>query len=46
MRKLFCLLGWHQWVPVSWLTCNPHDRGSVCKRCFEERCEKEARSDG
>lgn len=36
MMRLLCWLGLHQWRPTSTFTCNPHDTGYWCRRCYRE----------
>ena len=32
-----CLFGiFHDFVPTRYLTCNPHDEGFVCRKCYAE----------
>ncbi|WP_280954527.1 hypothetical protein [Metarhizobium album] len=36
LRKLLCWIGWHDFQPTRFLTCNPRDRGRVCRHCYTE----------
>lgn len=34
--RFFCWLGFHDYVPIRWLTCNPNDTGYACRKCDKE----------
>lgn len=45
MKHVLCCIGLHDYVPVSWLTCQPNNIGSVCRRCLAEKPTIDASGD-